>query len=73
VCAAEHPLVNPSLPRHSRAYGRGHSLPPEVFHDRPPAARARKNFSKSENFLLYGPCSLLPIEEPGSSQEMARK
>jgi hypothetical protein len=45
---------------------------PELFSDRSPGCKGTQNFSKSENFLLYGPCSLLPIEEPGSSQEMAR-
>ena len=44
---------------------------PELFYDRPPTARARKYFSKCENLLLDDPWSLLPIEEPGSSQEMA--
>ena len=45
---------------------------PELFYDRSPGCKGTQKLFKERKFLLYGPCSLLPIEEPGSSQEMAR-
>ena len=45
---------------------------PELFYDRSPGCKGTQKLFKERKLLLYGPCGLLPIEEPGSSQEMAR-